>query len=521
MHSPGSLTHSIKQLRARLDYVNRAWTVDNYERMLGFFVDIVPRLTSTERCTIFILDPATGRIRSKLGTGLRDAAIEAPATGSVVGRAISAGKSVIDNELAAVPGFHHTADAITGFLTRSALCAPILGVTSERVTGAIQVLNKLDGELFGDDDVRLLEEVADYLSMALDNVVLSAEIARISGDINREVSRFQSDFLGDVPFVAESEAMRSVLELVRMVCDTPVNVLIQGENGTGKEVIARMIHDGRDRRAKPFVPVNCAAIPEHLMESEFFGYEKGAFTGAVSSRKGRFEEAEGGTLFLDEVAEIPLSMQPKFLRAVQESEGRRLGASKTVTYDVSLVSATNRNLRDLVAREKFRQDLFYRLFAVEIVIPPLRDRREDIAPLTIGFVDDVCRRFGKQLGGVSRELLALFEAYAWPGNVRQLRREVERLVALTPESQALGPERCSPELAADASRGPIDPDQALSLPVRVHALETQLIGLALARTHGNKGRAARLLGITRQGLYKKLKRYRIERGDAGQGDSPP
>lgn len=148
--------------------------------------------------------------------------------------------------------------------------------------------------------------------MALDNIILSAEIGRLSGELNREMARFQSDYLGDIPFIAQSDAMRDVLDLVRMVCDSPVNVLVQGENGTGKEVISRMIHEGRDRRHHSFVPVNCAAIPEDLMESEFFGYEKGAFTGAVTARRGRFEEAKGGTLFLDEVADIPLSMQPKF-----------------------------------------------------------------------------------------------------------------------------------------------------------------------------------------------------------------
>ena len=377
-----------------------------------------------------------------------------------------------------------------------------------RVIGAIEVLNKNGGQEFGEDDIRLAMEVAEHLSMALDNILLNTEILRISDDINREASLLQSDYLGDVPFVAESDGMRSVLELVRMVCDTPVNVLIQGANGTGKEVIARMIHQGRDRRSKPFIPVNCAAIPEHLMESEFFGYEKGAFTGAVGARRGRFEEAQGGTLFLDEVGDIPLTMQPKFLRAVQESEGARLGSNKLIAYDVSLLSATNRNLRDLVTEGKFRQDLFYRLFAVEIVIPPLSERKEDIAGLVTVFVEDVCRRFGKPPGGVTRELIELFESYAWPGNVRQLRREVERLVALTPAGQRLGPQRCSPELLTGS---PTVTDRSeLTLPARVQDLEISLIQRALEESRGNKGRAAQLLGITRQGLYKKLKRYARE-----------
>jgi len=340
------------------------------------------------------------------------------------------------------------------------------------------------------------------------------EIRRISQDLNREVERFQSGYLDALPFVAESQAMRDVLELVRMVCDTPVNVLIQGENGTGKEVIARMIHAGRDPSERAFVPVNCAAIPEHLMESEFFGYEKGAFTGAVARRKGRFEEAKGGTLFLDEIGDIPMNMQPKFLRAIQEEEGVRLGANTPVAYQFSVISASNRNIRDQVERGLFRQDFFYRLFAVEIVIPPLRQRREDIAPLTMAIIDDVCRQFEKAPTGVTRELIETFELYSWPGNVRQLRREVERLIALTPPGEALSLARCSPELL----QAPVSPvlagDADLSIPSLVEELEVKLIRTALERTRGNKVGAVKLLGITRQGLHKKIKRYGLDSSQA-------
>ena len=415
-----------------------------------------------------------------------DGEIEAPSEGSVVGRAISSGQCVVENDLANLSGFHHTADAKTGFVTRSVVCSPIKGVASGRVSGAVEVLNKHNMAGFDDQDIALIGELADYLSMALDNILISGEIGRLSNELNREMARFQSDYLGDVPFIAQSEAMRTVLELVRMVCDTPVNVLIQGENGTGKEVIARIIHEGRDRRLHSFVPVNCAAIPEHLMESEFFGYEKGAFTGAVAARSGRFEEARGGTLFLDEVADIPLSMQPKFLRAIQENEGARLGSNRLISYDASIISASNRNLRDLVEIGLFRQDLFYRLFAVEIVIPPLRERREDIAALTVAFVQDVCHQFDKTLCGVSKELISVFERYPWPGNVRQLRREVERVVALTPNSEPLTPDRCSPEISLEARDYDVTNPQDLSLPRRVKELEIKLIDKALERSCGVK-----------------------------------
>jgi len=231
-----------------------------------------------------------------------------------------------------------------------------------------------------------------------------------------------------------------------MISNTPVNTLIQGENGTGKELIARMIHEESDRRNKPFIAVNCASIPENLMESEFFGYERGAFTGAHGSRKGYFEEADGGTLFLDEIGDMPVSIQPKLLRAVQECEGYKLGSKQMIQYDFRIISATNKNLKAEVETRRFREDLFFRLFSVEIHIAPLRERKEDILPMALSFLDDICRRFKKKVAGFSTDLLNLLEQYHWPGNVRQLRKEIERLVALTPEGEQITREKCSTEL---------------------------------------------------------------------------
>jgi transcriptional regulator with PAS, ATPase and Fis domain len=306
--------------------------------------------------------------------------------------------------------------------------------------------------------------------------------------------------------------MREVLDLVKLVSTTPVNVLLQGENGTGKELIARMIHEGSERRDKPFVAVNCASIPDNLMESEFFGYEKGAFTGADHSKKGRFEEAEGGTLMLDEIADMPLTIQPKFLRAIQEGEGTRLGSNKLIKYDFRIISATNKDLHQELEEGRFREDLFFRLFSVEIHLPPLRDRREDIVPLALSFLEEISRRFNKKVASFTQELINLFEDFSWPGNVRQLRSEVERLVALTPEGSAIGPEKCSRELLA-ATQEPgrkVKPLGSLSIPDQVKALEVDLIEKALTESNGNRVKAAEALGITRQGLHKKMKRYLID-----------
>ncbi len=509
MQGSAQLGRTFDALRLRLKHVNDAWTVDNYEALLGFYVRTVPRILDAERCGLFILDPASGRILSRAGTDLGAGDIEAPIEGSIVGQVVTTGEAVIDNALGTREGYHQTADAITGFDTRSVICVPIRSPAGGRVTGAVEVLNKRGAQGFSSADAEAVQEIADYLAMVLENILLNEEIVRLSGRLDLEVSHLRSAYLGDVPFVAESEGMRAVLELVRLVSATAVSVLIQVENATGKEVIARMIHEGGARADSPFVPVNCAAIPETLVESEFFGYEKGAFTGAASSRAGRFEEADGGTLFLDEVGDMPAAMQPKLLRALQEGEGTRLGGGRSVRYDLRVVSASNRRLADRVSAGEFREDLYYRLFAVEIVVPPLRERRDDIAPLAFAFLEEVCRRYQKSVHGLSGELVALFESYDWPGNVRQLRREIERLVALTPAGQQLTPERCGEELRALAGAGAasVAAGNTLDLPARVRALEIDLIGHALECTDGHKGHAAELLGITRQGLHKKLRRY--------------
>jgi transcriptional regulator with PAS, ATPase and Fis domain len=371
------------------------------------------------------------------------------------------------------------------------------------------VLNRRGGAPYTEADAVLLQQVADHLATSIEAVVVRQELRAVSRGLDQEVARLRSLYLGDVPLVAESPAMLRVLEMVKTLARTPVNVLVQGENGTGKEVVARLLHDLSERRDRPFVAVNCATIPEALMESEFFGSERGAFTGAIASRSGRFEDVAGGTLFLDEVADLPLSVQPKFLRAIQEGEGSRLGSSQVRHYDFRVVSASNRDLRAAVARGAFREDLYYRLFAVEVLIPPLRERPEDVPALAQAFLRDTCRRFGKRVAGLAPEVLELFEGSAWPGNVRQLKREVERLVALTPPDAVVGLGACSEDLLRAPTRSTRPGGAPLDLPERTRALETELIRRALAQTGGRPGAAAVLLGITRQGLHKKLKRLGV------------
>jgi transcriptional regulator with GAF, ATPase, and Fis domain len=503
------INERLNSLKIRLEQVNRTWTINDYESLLKFYVNIVPKIMDAERCSIFIVEPGTDRIWLKAGTGVKEKDIMPPKKGTVVGNAISSGKLIIQNEIDGQSGYHGKVALKTGFITRNLICAPIKSLTEQGVTGAVQVLNKREGKDFSKEDGELLQEVANYLSMAIENILLNQEILQISNLLNREIEQIWEK---DIQFIAESREMQNILNTVRVISSTPVNVLIHGESGSGKEVIARMIHKSSDRRVETFVGINCASIPENLVESEFFGYEKGAFTGAVSSRSGRFEEADEGILFLDEIGDMPLVMQPKFLRAIQEGEGSRLGSNKTVRYDLRIISATNKDLRKEVAGGNFREDLFYRIFSVEIYIPPLRERREDIIPLATLFLNNVSSKFKKKIAGFSPKVLSFFEEYPWPGNVRQLLHEVERLVALTPEGEPISLIHCSQELQGwRHSRSIIDfkNQPALSLPVKVRELEIMCINDALLESGGNKLQSSKLLGITRQGLDKKIKRYDI------------
>jgi len=502
----------IAELKLRLERVTQSWTLEDYRALIEFYVKILPKIMGAERCTIYLIEISTDKICSIFGTGLEERQIEPPREGSIVGEVISSGQGIIVNDLDKREGYHTTVEGKTGYITNNMICAPIKSATTHGINGAIQVLNKRLSGTFTKEDMSLLEEVANYLALSIENIIINQEILRISEQMNREYERFDKEFSFDSLFIAESPAMREVLDLARLVSKTPVNVLLQGENGTGKELIARMIHEGSDRCDKPFVAVNCASIPEHLMESEFFGYEKGAFTGANQSKKGLFEEAYGGTLMLDEIADMPPTIQPKFLRAIQEGEGSRLGSNKLIKYDFRIISATNKDLPKELEEGRFREDLFFRLFSVEIHLPPLRERQEDIVPLALAFLEEVSRRFNKKVAGFTPELLNLFEDYNWPGNVRQLRSEVERLVALTPEGTVIGPEKCSRELQA-ATPFPskkVKTMDTLSIPDLVKSLEIELIEKALAENSGNRVKAAEALGITRQGLHKKMKRYHID-----------
>jgi two-component system response regulator AtoC len=312
----------------------------------------------------------------------------------------------------------------------------------------------------------------------------------------------------------KSGLMQDILEMVKKVAQTHATVLIQGESGTGKEVVAHAIVENSTRAQKPFIKINCAAVPETLLESEFFGHEKGAFTGAVQRREGRFETANGGTLLLDEIAEIPMSLQVKLLRVLQEREFERVGGNKTVRVDVRLIASTNRDLQDAVRQGQFREDLFYRLNVIPIALPPLRLRGTDLDDLVEYFVSHFARKHGKNVQGVTPRGMERLRAYRWPGNVRELQNTLERAVIMSGVEGPIDiPEFVLPEKTAFGSLNVAD-----TLPT-VDEMERRLIGHMLLQTNNNKTRAAEKLAISLRTLRNKLRAYRAAGFDTAKPES--
>ncbi len=374
------------------------------------------------------------------------------------------------------------------------------------------------------DVVRLLvQRIGDTRRMTADLVSLKGELRR----------RFE---IG-VDLVGTSGVMQEIYKLIGRVARSQATVLIQGESGTGKELIAKAIHYHSPRWQGPFIAVNCSAIPKDLLESELFGHERGAFTGAIERRSGRFEQASGGTLFLDEIGDMPIELQTKLLRVLQEREFSRVGGREVLRVDSRIVSATNQNLSEAVRTNQFREDLYFRLNVVRIDVPPLRERPSDISPLVLHFLDRMRRDMGLDVQGISEEAESLLRSHAWPGNVRELENALIRAavvahdVVLMPADFFLdsprNPERMVPRSLADGVRARVDaffetasPKDPLDLYERLLAeLEVPLLETVLERVGGNQVHAARMLGINRNTLRKKLNDHRLLRPRRGPLDS--
>jgi formate hydrogenlyase transcriptional activator len=403
------------------------------------------------------------------------------------------------------------------FLAPELKTACVLPLLSRNLASGILGIGRREDDPYSEEDIDFLAQVSNQIAIAVENALAYRQISELTDKLAQEKLYLEDEIRTEANFeeiVGKSQALHRVLKLVETVAPTASTVLICGETGTGKELIARAIHHLSSRNSKTFVKLNCAALPAGLLESELFGHEKGAFTGAIAQRIGRLELANHGTLFLDEVGEIPLELQPKLLRILQEREFERLGSTRTIQTDVRLIAATNRDLAAMVESQKFRSDLFFRLNVFPIQAPPLRERSEDIPLLVRHFAEEFSRRMNRRIETVSSETMNALCQYAWPGNIRELQNVIERAVILSS-----GPSLKVP--VAELNSGPI-PASAYSSsrstrrrPVRSILAEVdrnqiiQALQEAGGRVGGRDGAAARL-GLKRTTFITRMKKLGID-----------
>lgn len=472
-----------------------------------------------EGCSVLLYDPERNELYFPY-TAERDPEVARrllqmrfPADRGIAGAVLRSGMSVKVDDVRSDTRFYGEIDRNTGATTRNMICAPLR--SRRGIFGVIQVINRVGADSFSEDDLAFLEALAGSVGVAIENARLYDEARAAEQRLRTEVGVLRRDLARQDRFgeiVGTAGPMNQVFRLMESAATSPIAVLIEGETGTGKELVARAIHRASARADGPFVAVNCAAVPETLLESQLFGHRRGAFTGALHDQRGLFEAASGGTIFLDEIGEMPPAMQVKLLRVLQEGEITPLGDTASRKVDVRVISATNRALEQEVRERRFREDLYYRLAAFPIRLPPLRERREDIPLLAERFLADAMRRHGKRIEGIDPAAMEALQAFEWPGNVRELQNEIERAVALAREGEWLGLAHFSPrvtgfspaasDLLAVDPGGPAEP---AGLRAARTAFERRYIAASLARRKGNVTHTARDLGISRVMLQKKMK----------------
>jgi formate hydrogenlyase transcriptional activator len=496
------------RLRVLLEVNNAVVSQLDLHDLLNAISASLRRVIHHEYTSLALFDPATNQMRVLAldfpqGKGLMHEDLIVPLESSMAGRAFRARQPLVLDRAAMEEYSSGSSVLLRAEGVRSVVCMPL--ITHDRALGTLSLASLRDAA-FQQGDVDLLAQVATQVSIAVDNALAFQEIAKLKNRLAQEKLYLEDEIRTEMNFdeiVGEGTSLRAVLKQVETVAPTDSTVLITGETGTGKELIARAIHNLSPRRERTFVKVNCAAIPTGLLESELFGHERGAFTGAIMQRIGRFELANGGTIFLDEVGDIPLELQPKLLRVLQEQEFERLGGSRTIRVDVRLVAATNRDLAEMVSARTFRSDLYYRLRVFPLLLPPLRERQEDIPALVRYFVEKHARRLNRAVETIPAETLDLLVHYPWPGNIRELENLIERAVIVSP-----GPILRVPlgELKP--------PTQYVGDNVTLRAAERDHILKALEATDwvlaGPRGAAAKL-GMKRTTLQSKMRKHELSK----------
>jgi Nif-specific regulatory protein len=487
------------------------------KKTLGILLQIMERHMGVVRGMVTLYHRRTGRIFIHESLGLTD---EEEARGiyhlgeGITGKVVELGRLIVVRDIRHEPAFLNRTRSRDTDEDLSFVCVPI--VRGKKVLGTISVERLFDTPQQLEQDVELLSIVAGMVAQEVELFLIENEEQGRLEEENRRLREELRERYHPSNIIGDSPAMRTVYNLVDKVSKTRATVLILGESGVGKELVASAIHYASQGKDGPFVRFNCAALPEALAESELFGHEKGSFTGAVETRKGRFEEAHGGTIFLDEVGELTLALQAKLLRLFQERSFERVGGNKTINVDLRILAATNRNLEAMVAEGKFREDLFYRLNVFPITIPPLRDRGNDVLSLADHFLARASRSVGKTILGISTPALNLLMAHPWPGNVRELENCIERAVILTDE-EFVHAHHLPPSLHASEARTPAaaeSPVQGLpegtTLEDHLGSIEKAFLVRTLEETRGNMAEAARRLGLTKRMMLLRMDKFALD-----------
>lgn len=492
----GEAAKKIEKLTLLLEVAKRLGSEDDMEKFLELTIYETSKILEAERSSLFLIDAKRNEIWSKVAQDAEIEEIRLPIGKGIVGWVITHRQLLNVPDVYKDRRFNPEIDRLTGYRTRNILCAPIFS-RDGRVIGAVEALNKKEG-VFTTDDEEYITTLSSQIAVALENLQLKEQLMKENILLKRELQERAEDI-----FVGESNEIKSLLQTVKKVAKSPSSVLIRGESGVGKELIAKMLHQLSDRKDRAFVKVSCAAIPDTLLESELFGYEKGAFTGAYSTKKGLFELASNGTIFLDEIGDISPVIQAKLLRVLQEKEFLRIGGTKSIKVDVRIISATNKDLEEAIARGDFREDLFYRLNVITLFVPPLRDRKSDIPLLVNHFIKKYNRTMNRKFEGIEDSAMKMLMEYPWPGNVRELENVIERAIVLGDE-----PLITKKDIILTSESGN-ERKEEKTLRASIASIEKNTIEDALQKAGWNISKAAKSLGLKRTTLYYKMKRYGI------------
>ena len=483
----------------------------NSQRDLSSLLDLIAReatsLLDCERASIFLLDRERNELWSKVALG-SDEILRFDARRGIAGNTALTGNTINVRDAYSDPRFYNAIDDQTGYRTRTVLAVAVRNQHGE-IIGAFETLNKRSGTFSARDEESLIA-LASHAAVAIETAQLIGELRRNQDELtqqNAHLWREVENRYATHGIIGTGQRIQQIVRLVERIRDSVVNVLITGESGTGKELIAKALHYNSPRARRPFVALNCAALPETLLESELFGIEKGVATG-VDSRLGQFQKADGGTLFLDEIGDLSLTAQAKILRVLQERVLERVGGRHSISVDVRLLAATNKDLEAEISKGAFREDLYYRIKVIHVHMPPLREIREEIPLLANHFLTEYCRETARSLAFAPEVMRNLVSA-PWPGNVRQLRNEVMRLAACARLNLIQEEDLWEGTANAGREQLAIQPVKLQSLKKAVIEMEQRMITEALRETRNNQQQAARLLGLSRQGLINKMKRYAI------------